>query len=97
MKDYEERKCVICDAVYKPRRKNQRTCCDPECKEKLRRMSSKKRKRMLYGEYNDKNRKYMRMARGGHVPKPDTIVAIGYAERQMAASLRAAGKVKVEL
>jgi hypothetical protein len=27
----------------------------------------------------------------------DTIIAIGYAERQMADSLRKAGKVKVEL
>ena len=29
--------------------------------------------------------------------KPDTIVAIGYAERQMADSLRKAGKVRTEL
>jgi hypothetical protein len=30
-------------------------------------------------------------------PKPDTIVAIGYAERQMAETLRMAGGVKKEL
>lgn len=30
-------------------------------------------------------------------PKPDTIVAIGYAERQMQQSLEMAGKIKVTL
>ena len=32
-----------------------------------------------------------------YVPKPDTIVAIGYAERQIASTLARAGKVKTEL
>jgi hypothetical protein len=32
-----------------------------------------------------------------NTPKQDTIVAIGYADRQMAASLKMAGKVNTEL
>ena len=48
-------------------------------------------------------RNYMRRIReenkleGPHVRKPDTIVAIGYAERQMATSLKMAGKGKPEV
>ena len=32
-----------------------------------------------------------------HPPKPDTIVAIGYAERQREATLKLAGRVNTEL
>ena len=45
---------------------------------------------------SNKKRKEERWKRE-HPTKPDTIVAIGYADRQMAASLKMAGKVKTEL
>lgn len=97
MKDYEERVCVICEAVYKPQRKNQKTCCDPECVEALRKLSSSGRKKLFRELYNEKNREYMRKVRGVRVPKPDTIVAIGYADRQREATLKMVGKVRTEL
>jgi hypothetical protein len=51
------------------------------------------------GEYQARKRQFMRRKRSPeeYTPKPDTIVAIGYAERQMEATLKLAGRVKTEL
>ena len=56
-------------------------------------------KRTNEGVYKARKRAYMQRKREPevHKPKPDTIVAIGYADRQRAQTLQMVGKVKVEL
>ena len=93
MKDYEARRCIICGKEYVPRRMDQRTCASPECK--------KARQRINYHEYREKNyaavletnrRAMARRRRKRELeerpPKQDTIVAIGYADRQRAQTLQ---------
>lgn len=94
---YEPRACEICGRMYKPARKDQRTCASPECTRERKRIAAMKRSHD--GAYKARKREYMRRRRSSekHIPKEDTIVAIGYAERQVAESLAMAGKVKVEL
>ena len=96
---YEPRHCVICGKEFIPRRCNQKSCGDPECKREVQRMARKAYIKKNYLKIRDDNRKYMQRMRNSEqwTPKPDTIVAEGYAERQMAASLKMAGKIKVEL
>ena len=97
MKEYEPRRCEICGREYKPKRSDQRTCASEECT----RMRKKLYAHKWYeaGAYRAKKRNHMRKKRDPerYTPKPDTIVAIGYAERQMQQSLKMAGKIKVEL
>ena len=94
---YEPRVCEICGKLYKPSRIDQRTCASEECT----RMRKKLYAHKWYeaGAYRAKKRNHMRKKRDPerYTPKPDTIVAIGYAERQMQQSLEIAGKIKVEL
>lgn len=102
MKNYGPRICIICGCEYIPKRSDQRTCGSAVC--------MKKRQKLNYLEYREKNyaavletnRRSMAKRRiernlAEYPPKPDTIVAIGYAERQIADSLAKAGKVKVTL
>ena len=95
---YEPRPCEICGAMFKPGRIDQRTCGSPECKhERLRRTQSKWREKN-YAHVIEANRRAMAKKRKGEEqPKPDTIVAIGYAERQREATLKLAGRVNTEL
>lgn len=96
---YEPRVCEICGRLYKPSRKDQRTCASEECTRERRRIYALK----LNGEgvYKARKLEYMRRRRERtsevNQPKPDTIVAIGYAERQKAETLRMAGRVNTEL
>lgn len=93
---YEPRVCEFCGRLYKPGRKDQYTCGSKECTaERKRRYATK----YQTGEWRERKREYMRRKREPevYVPKPDTIVAIGYAERQIADSLAKAGKVRTEL
>lgn len=96
---YEPRVCEICGRLYKPSRKDQRTCASEECTRERRRIYALKLN--SEGVYKARKREYMRRRREraseAYQPKPDTIVAIGYAERQIARSLELAGKVKTEL
>lgn len=96
---YEPRQCVVCGKEYIPRRENQKSCGGPECKREVQRMARKAYIKKNYVKVHDDNRKYIQRMRNSEqwAPKPDTIVAEGYAERQMAASLKMAGKIKVEL
>ena len=102
MRNYGPRVCIICGKEYIPRRKDQRTCASKEC--------MKQRQRLNYLEYREKN--YARVLENNkrcmarrreeerlrqNPPKPDTIVAIGYADRQRKKTLEMVGKVKVEL
>ena len=94
---HEPRACEICGRMYVPKRFDQRTCASVECVRERKRLYSAKE--LHDGEYVARKREYMRQRRTPepHKPKEDTIVAIGYADRQMAASLALAGKVNTEL
>ena len=94
---YEMRACEICGKMYKPSRKDQRTCASVECVRERKRVYALKKS--AEGVYRARKREYMKRQRTPepYQPKPDTIVAIGYAERQMAETLRKAGRVKTEL
>ena len=94
---YEPRVCEICGRTYKPSRKDQRTCASVECVRERKRIYASKKK--LDGEYVARKREYDRKRRSQKTfePKKDTIVAIGYADRQMQKSLLMAGKVRTEL
>lgn len=101
MKNYEPRKCEFCGKEYIPRSKRQRTCGSAECQHKRQRMNWKDYQMRHYGEILEGNRRCMARKRAeqraAEAAKRDTIIAIGYAERQMAKSLEMAGKVKVDL
>lgn len=102
MKEYEPKRCIICGREYIPKRSDQRCCLAPECTKERQRLNRIEYRRKNYGRVLENNRRAMEKRRAErylaeHPPKEDTIVAIGYAERQMADSLRKAGKVKVEL
>lgn len=94
---YEPRACEICGRMYKPSRINQRTCASPECTRERKRICASKKQNE--GTYKARKRDYMRRLRTPepYVPKPDTIIAIGYADRQKAKTLAMVGKVNTEL
>ena len=102
MKNYEPRLCIICGKEYIPRRSDQRTCGSKECLKERQKLNYREYRKTHYAALLETNRRSMAKKRKEremekHPPKSDTIVAIGYAERQMADSLSKAGKVKVEL
>ena len=71
-------------------------CGDPACK-KARRRQKLAQYQPLYNAERRAQRAEARLIRESRKAKNDTIIAIGYAERQMADSLRKAGKVRTEL
>ena len=102
MVNYEPRKCVICGKEFTPKRSDQKTCLDTECKKEVIRRSQLEYRKKNYSRVLETNRRSMekrkeerRLKR--NPPKQDTIVAIGYADRQMQKSLKMAGKVRTEL
>lgn len=100
--NYEPRRCVICGKEYIPRRSNQRCCLDPECKAARKRLTWAEYREKHYGSVLAHNRESMarkreERRRQENPPKEDTIVAIGYADRQRAQTLAMAGKVNTEL
>ena len=102
MKDYEPRLCIICGVEYIPRRSDQRTCGSKECKKARQRLNYLEYRKENYAAVLETNRRCMAKRREEremekHPPKPDTIVAIGYAERQRAETLKLAGRVNTEL
>ena len=102
MKDYEPRLCIICGAEYIPRRSDQRTCGCAECMKERQKLNYREYRKTHYAALLETNRRSMAKRRKEHEqeknpPKKDTIVAIGYAERQREATLRLAGKVNTEL
>lgn len=94
---YEPRACEICGVMFRPGRIDQRTCASPECVRERKRIYAQKKQNE--GVYKARKREYMRRKRTPepHVPKQDTIIAIGYAERQKAETLEMAGKVRTEV
>ena len=93
----KENYCVICGRAFVPARGNQVTCNSISCKKERHRRQSLKWRDENRDAVRESNRKYMRRAREEAPVKEDTIVAIGYAERQIAATLERVGKVKTEL
>lgn len=102
MKEYEPRRCIICGKEYTPKRSDQRCCLDPKCTYERQRLNRIEYRQKNYGRVLENNRRAMEKRRAErylaeHPPKEDTIVAIGYADRQRAATLEMVGKVKVTL
>ena len=97
------RKCVICGVEFIPYRKNVRTCSNPNCKKKLKNEQQRAWYRNNYTRAFESRRAFVKRTREEckvekpHKRKPDTIVAIGYAERQIAETLNIVGRVKTEL
>ena len=102
MKNYEPRLCEICGKEYIPRRSDQRTCLGENCMKERQRLNRIEYRRKNYASVLESNRKSMAKKRAEkylaeHPPKEDTIVAIGYADRQREKTLAMVGKIKVEL
>ena len=102
MKDYEARRCIICGVEYIPRRSDQRTCGCAECMKERQKLNYREYRKTHYAALLESNRKSMAKKRKEREmekqpPKKDTIVAIGYADRQRAETLRLAGKINTEL
>ena len=89
--------CVICGRAFVPARGNQVTCNSIACKKERHRRQSLQWRDENRDAVRESNRNYMRRVREETPVKEDTIVAIGYAERQIAATLERVGKVKTEL
>lgn len=99
---HEPRICIICGKEYIPRRSDQRTCASEECMRARQRLNYLEYRKKNYAAVLESNRRSMAKKRKEREmekqpPKPDTIVAIGYAERQKAKTLEMVGRVKVEL
>ena len=102
MKNYEPRLCIICGVEYIPRRSDQRTCGCAECMKERQKLNYREYRKTHYAALLETNRRSMEKKRKEREmekqpPKPDTIIAIGYAERQREATLRLAGRVNTEL
>ena len=101
MKNYGPRICIICGCEYIPKRSDQRTCGSAVCMKKRQKLNYLEYREKNYAAVLERNRRQLREKREAErreaVTKKDTIVAIGYAERQIADSLAKAGKVKVTL
>ncbi len=102
MKDYEPRLCIICGVEYIPRRSDQRTCGCAECMKERQKLNYREYRKTHYAALLETNRRSMAKKRKEREtekrpPKPDTIVAIGYADRQRAETLKMVGRVKAEL
>ena len=97
MKDYEEKYCVICGREFVPTRGNQVTCSSPICKHERHKRQCLKWRDENRDAVRESNRKHMRRKREEPVIRKDTLIAIGYADRQREQTLQMVGKVKVEL
>ena len=102
MKNYEPRLCIICGVEYIPRRSDQRTCGCKECMKERQKLNYREYRRTHYAALLETNRRSMAKKRKEREmekrpQKKDTIVAIGYAERQREATLKMAGRVNTEL
>lgn len=88
------KQCVICGAWFTPQHGNSRQC--PECVDALQRG----KRRGLPRDYDAPSdlETYERRIRERYMERyRDTIVAIGYADRQREQTLRMVGKVRTEL
>ena len=93
---YKEKTCVICGKPFQPKTAGQKTC-SAECSKLRHNEMSRKYHREHLSIEREQKRRWMEEQRHPERKKGDTIVAIGYAERQIEASLRKAGRVNTEL
>ena len=88
--------CRICGKHFEANNPRQ-VICSKECKK----IASKEWERKYYRKnqaiINERKRMHTERKHIEATQKPDSIVAIGYAERQMANSLKLAGKINAEL
>ena len=90
----EPRPCSVCGQIFTPEHGNKRIC--PECSEVV--FNNKGRHLPRQYETPEDLEQYEAAVRKRYMSRyKDTIVAIGYADRQKADSLRRAGKVRTEL
>ena len=94
MKEYYEKVCQICGAEFIARHGNKRLCT--ECYEITARGKGRKLPRR-YACPVDIEQYEARVRQRNIADHRDTIVAIGYADRQREQTLQMVGKVKVEL
>lgn len=94
MRDYlRPRQCAVCGKTFIPGRHNQMSCGDPVCVRKYKNRNNNQYRKI----HCRKKDGYRQNTREKREPKPDTIVAIGYADRQREETLKMAGKVRTEL
>lgn len=94
MKEYYEKVCQICGAEFTARHGNKRIC--PDCSEVV----FNNKGRHLPRRYEcpvDIEQYEARIRQQNIADHKDTIVAIGYADRQVEATLAMVGKVRTEL
>lgn len=101
------KQCVICGKEFETNRVRRVTCGDSNCMKEHHRNYQKMYAPIYRNTHRDavnrRNREYARKKRKTKAenrkveskPKEDTIVGLGYAERQMAQTLEMVGKVKV--
>lgn len=93
-KNCEPRPCSVCGNMFKPPHGNRKMC--PECREKFSKNLGSDWV-ITYANPYDVEQYEQRLKRRNTARFHDTIVAIGYAERQREATLKLAGRVKTEL
>lgn len=90
----EPRPCTVCGKVFTPPHGNRKLC--PDCHERIYNNLGREWAITYEGPTNVEEYE-KRLEKQNRERYHDTIVAIGYAERQMAETLRKVGKVKTEL
>lgn len=90
----EPRACTVCGQMFTPEHGNKRIC--PDCSEVIH--GNKGRHLPRQYETPEDLEQYEAAVRKRYMSRyKDTIVAIGYAERQREQTLKMVGKVKTEL
>ena len=92
---YEPKKCCICGATFIPCKKTQITCASKECKYARHLQKMKEYDLFRYQETQRLNKQKKKAEQERR--KKDTIIAIGYADRQKTATLQMVGHVNPEL
>lgn len=93
----ELRTCPVCGKKFKPKHHNHKLC-SPECALERKRQRDRNFRREHADRIRAQKHEYYEEHKcGRRKSKPDTIVAIGYAERQIANSLERAGRINTEL
>lgn len=102
-KQFEPRTCAVCGTVFIPERANVKTCDNPKCKKQRQRQQQRDWYKANYASAQERRRDQAKRIKEEnkvdepHQPKPDTIVAIGYADRQRQETLKMAGRINTKL
>lgn len=101
MKEYAARTCPICGMEYIPKRIDQKNCLKPSCQKGwriIRDANYRESHRFIINKRNSEHMKRKRLEeKMKEARKRDTIVAIGYADRQREQTLKMVGGVNTEL